>query len=331
MNDLPATVRFYDFRPTAQSFGDAVAEGLRKDQKSIPSRFFYDDRGSELFERICELDEYYVTRTELSLLRETSAKITRHMGRNRDVVEFGCGSSAKVRAVLDAADQPSSYCAIDISKSALLTLARELADAYRALEIIAVCADYTAQLSLPGTNGGSLKSSEGQAKVGFFPGSTIGNFTHKDAEQFLQTAASMLGPGGSLIIGVDLKKDIRTLEAAYDDAKGVTAQFNLNLLARINRELGGKIELSSFRHKAFFDPVEGRVEMHLESLVDQHIALEGMEVRLAAGETIHTEDSYKYTIDEFKALASRCGFEPVAAWTDDDALFSIHYLTVAAG
>lgn len=323
MNDVPATVRFHDLRPAAQSFRQAVAEGLGKARKTLPSVFFYDDVGSELFQRITRLEEYYPTRTELALLRTCAGDIAALMGPGRQIIEFGCGSSSKVRALLDAVLEPSAYVAIDISKSALMALAGELAGAYPGLEIIALCADYCAPLTLD-----KVAGIQGARKTGFFPGSNIGNFTPRGASRFLRAAADILGPGGGFIVGIDLKKDIGILEAAYNDAQGVTALFNLNLLERINRELGGDIEVGLFRHKAFYNSSEGRIEMHLESLANHTATIDGKGYDFVIGETIHTENSYKYSIAEFRDLASRSGFEPVAVWTDADDLFSIHYLTV---
>lgn len=333
MNDVPATVRFHDLRPAAQSFRQAVAEGLGKARKTLPSVFFYDDAGSELFQRITRLEEYYPTRTELALLRTCAGDIAALMGPGRQIIEFGCGSSSKVRALLDAVVEPSAYVAIDISKSALMALAGELAGAYPGLEIIALCADYCAPLTLNEVAGDKVAGKEvagiqGARKTGFFPGSNIGNFTPRGASDFLRAAAGILGPDGGFIVGIDLKKDSRILEAAYNDAQGVTALFNLNLLERINRDLGGDIDVGLFRHKAFYNSSEGRIEMHLESLANHTATIDGKGYEFVIGETIHTENSYKYSIAEFRDLASRSGFEPVAVWTDADDLFSIHYLTV---
>ncbi len=319
-----AAVTYRDLRPSAQSFGDAVAEGLGRVTKSIPSQFFYDDRGSELFERICQLEAYYPTRTEIALLRERRDELCRLMGRGCAIVEFGCGSSLKIRALLDAARDAAAYIAIDISKSALISVVRDLAGAFPGLAITSICADYTAPLDLP-----ELAGDRFQKKVGFFPGSNIGNFTPRQAEAFMVTAAAMVGPGGDFIVGVDRRKNKARLEAAYNDKDGVTALFNLNLLERINRELGGDIDIASFRHRAFYNDGEGRIEMHLESMCDQTITVGGREYRFVLGETIHTENSYKYEIADFQKLASRAGFEPVVAWSDEENLFSIHYLTVA--
>lgn len=320
----PATAATYrDLRPSAQSFADAVAEGFGRVTKSLPSQFFYDDRGSELFERICELDAYYPTRTEIAILRDRRDELYRLMGAECAIVEFGCGSSLKIRALFDAARDAVAYIAIDISKSALLSVTRDLAGAFPGLAITSICADYTAPLDLPEFAGDRF-----QKKVGFFPGSNIGNFTPGQAEAFMVTAAAMVGPGGDFIVGVDRRKNKARLEAAYNDRQGVTALFNLNLLERINRELGGDIDIASFRHRAFYNDGEGRIEMHLESVRDQTITVGGREYRFARGETIHTENSYKYEIDEFRALARRAGFEPVAAWSDAGNLFSVHYLTV---
>ncbi len=317
----PAVV-FHDFEPATASFREAVLRGLGKRQKAIPSQFFYDAEGSRLFEQICELPEYYPTRTELALLQAHGADLAARMSGDYGIVEFGCGSSAKVRTLLDALPAPTTYLAIDISRTALVKLTDELAPAYPEIVIHAICADYTRLDRLP-----AEAVAEDVPLVGFYPGSNIGNFTPVEATRFLRWVARILGPGGSLLAGVDLFKDRTVLEAAYNDSAGITAAFNLNLLARINRELDGEFELQRFRHKAFFNAAECRIEMHLESLCAQSVRVAGQRFSFAAGETIHTENSCKYTPMAFARLAAGAGFQVDETWIDADRLFSLHYLT----
>ncbi len=314
---------FIDLEPTAESFVDTVLAGLARPQKSIPSKFFYDRRGSELFEEICRLDEYYPTRTEIKILTERSGEIAALMGPRTELIEFGSGASEKVRVLLEALDRPLAYIPIDISRDHLRAAAEELAVDYPEVEVIAVCADYSQTMTLPEPR----DHSHGK-RVGFFPGSTIGNFTPAEAVEFLKNAAKTLGPGGEFLIGVDLKKDPAILHAAYNDKKGVTAAFNLNLLRHINNELQGTFELDAFAHKAFYNEECGRIEMHLESLKDQNVMVAGAQFHFSRGETIHTENSCKYSIEEFQELARRGGFDAMKFWTDENNLFSLHYLKV---
>ncbi len=319
--NIPFQLDLLDTAPREAGFLEAVCAGLSEPQKQIPCKFFYDRAGSGLFEEICGLDEYYLTRTEIGLLTAHRAEIAGLIGAHADLVEFGCGSLVKVRILLGAMDRPSAFTPIDISRVHLLESAAELAAEYPDLEILPVCADYTKAVKLPRPRGGNAAR-----KVGFFPGSSIGNFAPAAARDFLAVIAEMVGPGGDLVIGVDLKKDEAILNAAYDDAAGVTARFNLNLLRRVNRELGADFDLQRFRHRAHYNEAEGRVEMHLESLADQEVRLDGRVFAFAQGETIHTENSYKYSLTEFTALAEEAGFAATQAWTDDGNLFSIHYL-----
>ncbi len=317
-------IEFHDHHPRVDDFRDEVVRGLTSTPKQIPPKFFYDKRGSELFERITELDEYYPTRTELSILEDRAGEIADLIGPGCLLIEYGSGSSRKVGLLLDALEGDLTYVAIDISREHLLAACRRLSKAYPRLEVIAVCADYSKPFPLPTPRRGEPKN-----KIVFFPGSTIGNFSPEQAISFLRNTARQLGPGGSLLIGVDLKKDEDTLRAAYNDAERITADFNINLLERINEELDADFDLSQFRHSAFYNNERGRVEMHLVSLTPQTVRLNGASVRFAAGETIHTENSYKFNIDEFRHLARRAGFEPTGVWTDREKLFSLHYLTVA--
>ena len=313
-----------DYAPKQDDFSEQVAEGLAREPKQLPCKFFYDERGSKLFDAICALDEYYPTRTEEGLLRDNGAEIAALMGSRAELIEFGCGSLKKVRTLLEAMDEPARFVPIDISKEHLVSAAEDLAKDFPDLAITPVCADFSEPIPLPnGANG-----HETGKTVGFFPGSTIGNFSRPDAVGFLRTVAEIVGEGGDLVIGVDLKKDEDVLNAAYNDSEGVTAEFNLNLLKRINRELGADFDLASFEHEAYYAVDEGRIEMHLKSTRDQEVAVAGDTFRFEAGETIHTENSYKYGLDEFRDHAVQAGFTPVDSWVDDDRLFSVHYLTV---
>jgi L-histidine Nalpha-methyltransferase len=310
---------FYDLAPGEESFRDAVLSGLARARKAIPCKFFYDARGSALFEEICRLPEYYPTRTETAILEDNSTDIADQMGPHCRLIEFGSGSSSKVRILLQALERPAAYVPVDISREHLRDAAAGLAEDFPSVPVIAVCADYTRPFPLPPLPGAKGK------RVGFFPGSTIGNFEPGAAVAFLANYARVLGPGGEMLIGVDLKKDPEILDTAYNDRAGVTAAFNLNLLDRINRELDGDLDLDRFEHVAFYNEAEGRVEIYIRSLAAQQCPIAGRRIRFEAGELIHTEYSYKYSVAEFRALAARAGFRPVDTWTDPAELFSVHY------
>lgn len=318
-----ALTAFHDYEPEVDDFATAVSDGLSRPQKAIPAKYFYDKRGSVLFDRICELPEYYVTRTEIALLRSKAPTVAALIGPRAHLVEFGSGSSIKVPILLDALERPAAYTAIDISRQHLLQATAALARTRHGLEVAAVCADYTIPFDLP------RPKSEPRARPAvFFPGSTIGNFDPDEAALFLRNTADLLRPhGGAMLVGVDLRKDPAILHAAYNDSQGVTAAFNLNLLVRANRELMGDFDLAAFRHRAYYDAEIGRIEMHLVSSHAQTVRVAGRSFAFAAGETIHTENSYKYTIDGFQSLARRAGFEPARVWTDDRRLFSLHFLS----
>ncbi len=320
--DGTALAGFLDFEPPTEDFREAVLQGLAERQKRIPAKFFYDDRGSRLFDRICEQPEYYPTRAELEILENERERLRALLPAEASVIEFGAGAAQKIRLLVEALVTPRCYVPIDISRQFLLHSAEGFARDHPELPTAAVCADFTLAVDLDPV------VPEGP-RVGFFPGSTIGNLTPDEAVGFLKSAARTLGEGGFLVVGVDLRKDPARLEAAYDDAAGVTAAFNLNLLRRINRELGGGFELDGFAHKALYDRDEGRIEMHLESLREQRVRIAGETFAFARGETIHTENSYKYELDGFQALAKRGGFRPALALTDAESLFSVHVLAVA--
>lgn len=313
---------YVEYDHAADSFLDDVLEGLAQSQKKLSSKYFYDERGSKLFDDICALTEYYPTRTETALLQTHAAEFATLIGANASVVEFGSGSSTKIRILLDALETPAAYIPVDISREHLLESAKALAGAYPDLPVVPIAADYTQPFDLPEISGEAVR-------IGFFPGSTIGNFTRDAAAEFLRAAATDLGADNGLLIGVDLRKDVDVLHAAYNDAAGVTAEFNLNVLRRVNRELGGDFDLDAFTHDARWVAEKGRIEMHLVSERDQRVRVNGHSFTFAAGETIHTEDSHKYDIAEFHALAAEAGWRAFRHWTDEDDLFSLHYLRVA--
>ncbi len=318
MNTL-AKLRLHDLAPEQEDFRTAVLEGLSRPHKSLPCKFFYDQVGSALFDRICELPEYYPTRTEIGILTKAAPEIAALAGRGGVLVEYGSGSSRKTRLLLDAL-APDVYMPIDISRQHMLAACHALAADYPTLHLMAVCADYTRPFVLPRVARG------GQRRLAFFPGSSIGNFGPLEALRFLKNVAQQLATGDGLLIGVDLKKDPAILHAAYNDAAGVTAAFNLNLLARCNRELGTDFDLGAFAHRAFYNEAAGRIEMHLDSLRTQTVQVAGQAFEFAAGESIHTENSYKYRPDEFRHLATQAGFEPLHTWADAGELFGVLYL-----
>jgi dimethylhistidine N-methyltransferase len=319
----PGVVRFYSFLPRAESLRDDVLAGLALPQKSIPPKYFYDEEGCRLFEAICELPEYYLTRTETAILRGNIADIAQFVGPDAELIEFGSGVQAKTRILIQAL-QTRLYVPIDIALETLQASSNELAGRFPWLNVVGICADYTRPLALPEFAGVPVRR-----KTVFFPGSTVGNFTPDEALQFLKQARRTAGKGGALLIGVDLKKDKTTLDGAYADPQGVTARFNLNLLERINRELDADFQTKRFRHKAFYDPALGRVEMHLESLSKQIVHVAGRRFDFSPGETIHTEISCKYSVAEFQELGRRAGFTPEKVWTDPELLFSVHGMVAA--
>lgn len=310
-------------------FARELLAGLARRPRSIAPKFFYDAAGSALFDRICELPEYYPTRTELALLEARAPEIARCIGADAEIVEFGAGASRKVRMLLDALERPRRFVPIDISGEHLLEAVAALRADYPALEVRPIAADFMRPLELP------TVAADGARRVGFFPGSSIGNFTPDEAMRFLRQAAQWLrgapgAPAGGMLVGVDLVKDPARLHAAYNDAAGVTAAFNLNLLARANRELGADFDLDQFAHYAFYQPVQQRIEMHLVSRRAQQVRLGGLTFDFDEGEALHTENSYKYSVSGFRALARQAGYLPGPAWCDADNLFSIHWLALPA-
>jgi len=312
--------RHAESRPTSllrAEFADAVLSGFARKPRSLPCRFFYDARGSALFEEITQLEEYYPTRVETALLEAYGAEIAERMGDARVLVEFGSGSSRKTSLLLSALACIPVYVPIDLAGESLAEAADWLSERHDGLAIRPLVADFTKTHTLPVV-------ARRPRKLGFFSGSTIGNLTPGEAQAFLVNAARLLGRGAAFLVGVDLKKDPAILIPAYNDRRGVTAAFNLNLLERINRELDGDIDVGRFAHDAIYDERLGRIEMHLVSLVRQTVRVLGREFRFTEGERIHTENSHKYTIAEFQALARTAGWRPAEAWTDAGNHFSLH-------
>ncbi len=299
-------------------FLEAVIAGLAQEQKTLPTSYLYDARGSELFEEITELDEYYQTRTEVDILNNCAREWAASLQPGTLLVEFGSGSSIKTEILLSQAETIAAYAPIDVSPAALAGAQERLARRFPELEIVPIVGDFQTS-TLP-------RAFARSPHAGFFPGSTIGNWTPDQAKDLLRAFAKILGRGSQLLIGIDLSKDAERLVAAYDDAKGVTAAFNLNLLTRINRELGADFDLSRFQHLARYNTQLQRIEMHLVSLAEQTVTIAGRTFTLVKDETIHTENSYKYTVEKFRLLVSAAGWQPTEVWTDADSLFSVHAL-----
>lgn len=303
-------------------FATEVLAGLSRRPRSIPCRFLYDARGSELFERITGLEEYYPTRTEIGLLERHAGDVAEMAGEDAAIVEFGSGSSRKTEILIAALRELAAYVAIDISAAALAEASTRLRGRFPGLEVIAVTGDFNEAITLPAKLAGTRK-------LGFFPGSTIGNLGKDEAVGFLRTARELLGENGALLIGVDLKKDASILVPAYDDSEGVTAAFNLNLLTRINRELDGTFDLAQFAHEAIYNAEAGRMEIYITSRADQEVSVLGRRFAFAEGERIHTENSHKYALADITAMAEAAGWTHAQAWVDDDNLFSLNMLTQA--
>lgn len=310
-----------DFHPNDEDIRSEILHGLSQPQKRLPAKYFYDARGSQLFDEICELPEYYPTRTELAIMERCAPEMARVLGRNVLLIEFGSGSSVKTRILLDNLEDPTGYVPVDISREHLMHSAAALNTLYPELEVLPVCADFTQPFELP------KPKRRQRANAVYFPGSTIGNFDPAPALKLLKQINHLDGAGGELLIGVDLKKDVAILEAAYNDAAGVTAAFNLNMLVRLNRELDADFDLQGFGHRALWNEAAGRIEMHLVSLNEQAATVAGQTFQFRKGETIHTENSHKYTPEGFAALAARAGFAVQQVWTDEHKLFSVQLLT----
>jgi len=298
------------------SFEDDVIDGLSQVQKTIPCRWLYDERGSELFEEITVLPEYYPTRTETGILSQYAAEIADHVGPHATVVEYGAGASVKTRILIDALEELTTYIPVDISAEFLQTSAASLQEDYPDLHIEPVVADFLSTVELP------EKSIKG-ARVGFFPGSTIGNLKSSEITGFMQRAREDLGTGAQFVLGADLKKDPNILIPAYDDSAGITSEFNLNLLRRINGELDANFDVSSFNHEARWNDDDARIEMHLVSERDQSVEISGKIFDFRQGETVHTENSRKFEIEALENLIGQCGWQMADSWVDKDSLFSV--------
>ncbi len=312
---------FHDLKPAVADFRREVRDGLRARPRRIAPKFFYDAEGSRLFDRITELDAYYPTRTEIGLLKAHGQEIAALLGRGAALIELGSGSDLKIRAVLDAL-APAEYLPLDISGTHLRTAAMGIARDYPDIQVRATCVDYTRQFSLP-------VIAPGVHRVAFYPGSSIGNFEPGQVMELLDWIAHMVGPGGRLLVGVDLKKSAARLNLAYNDPEGVTAAFNKNLLVRMKKELGARIDMDAFAHRAFYNAERGRIEMHLRATRPTRIVLDGEFFEFDEGESIHTECSYKYSTTEFTSLAAMSGFSAEKTWCDADRLFSVHCLRVS--
>ncbi len=313
-------VEFYDYEPRTSSVLKEVLAGLSQRQKSLSPKFLYDKKGSEIFEEICHLEEYYPTRAEEEILRTHGQEISTFIGDNAVIVEPGSGSGEKVRLILPHLSETRAYIPIEISKEILLRMTEEFQELFPTLKVLPVCMDFTEDLDLPLT----LSNIPGK-KVVFFPGSTIGNFATHEAVELLRSFSRLIGSGGGLLIGADLKKDYHVLERAYDDSQGVTASFNLNLLQRLNREVDAEFDLNNFQHKAVYNPELGRIEMHLVSRLHQMVRVNQTVFRFREGETIHTESSYKYSTGEFIDLCGKAKLSLKKIWKDEKGQFCVYY------
>jgi dimethylhistidine N-methyltransferase len=317
MNKQAGQIAVLDFEPANEEFCEQVIAGLSQRPRTLPCKFFYDETGSALFLKICELPEYYITRTEMQILRECGGEIASALGRGIELIGLGTGAGTKTRILLDNLEAPVAYVPVDISREQLTQSTIAFRERFPALEILPVCADYLQPFDLP------RRSRPANRTVVYFPGSTIGNLEPEDATDFLKKIAAIVGPGGALLMGVDLKKSKAILERAYNDSAGVTAQFNLNLLARANRELGSDFDLQRWRHQAVYKEKAGRIEMHLVSAGSQTVNIADTAFTFAPGEHIITEFSYKYSPSEMIALASAVGLGFEKIWTDEEKLFGL--------
>ena len=308
----------HDLAPAQQSFAEALRAGLAARPKAVPARFLYDRRGSELFDEITRLPEYYPTRTELAILAASAGEIGEALGLGAVLLEFGAGSAGKALTLLAELERPAAYAPIDVSLAALEASAEAVGAAHPELTVAAVRADYGQLFPLPPLPGGR--------RVGFFPGSTIGNLRPEEARDFLRLWAPRLGPGGAMLVGVDVRKPAPVVRPAYEDSAGVTERFILNLLARANAELGAGFDPAAFAVRVDYDEASGRLSIHLESLREQAVGVAGETFAFAAGERLHVEDSWKYAPDAFQALASEAGYAPRRVWCDAGGLFSVHLL-----
>ena len=309
-------LQVFDHLPAPLDLREEVLKGLAQRQKTLPAKLFYDERGSRLFEAITALPEYYLTRTEIGLLRQHGGEIARIVGAGSVLLEYGAGASLKIRLLLEAL-RPDCYVPMDISREFLLAAAQRLLDDYDWLSIYAACVDYSQPLSLP------RQIEQAERKLGFFPGSSLGNFTPPEAQQFLQRVRQTLGRGSYFLLGVDLEKNAAVLEAAYNDQQGVTAAFNKNMLRHLNQTLGAGFDEQRFRHEARYNSEQSRIEMHLISEVDQVLNVGGRQIALRKGESIHTENSCKYHPDRLQQMAQTAGFDTRRIWTDERGYFAL--------
>ena len=309
--------------PAASDLLSDVIAGLSSDPRALPCKYFYDERGAALFQRICELPEYYVTRTEINILDRNRAEIASQIGPNIELIGLGTGAGTKTRILIEALEKPAAYIPVDISEKQLRKSTARFQKIFPKLEILPVCADYLQPVLLPTPRHKAARN------VVYFPGSTIGNFEANEALEFLRRIANVVGCGGGLLIGVDLQKDQNVIEAAYNDKAGVTAEFNLNLLAHVNRETGANFDLNRWQHRAVYNSEAGRIEMYLISTTDQTVRIQDRQFHFHAGEKILTEHSYKHTPEGFIALARKAGFDFAKLWTDDARLFGVFYFVIA--
>ena len=317
------TPSLLDIGPKENRLREDVLSGLGKPQKMIPPKYFYDKKGSQLFDEICEQEAYYPTRTEMAIMERYVDEMVRMLGKGTLLVEFGSGSSLKTHSLLDALPEPAGYVPIDISGEHLLKSAQRLQKQYPGIPVFPIWADYNHIHALPALD------VQADSVMVYFPGSTIGNFKPDDALTFLTKLRQICEPSGGILIGVDLIKSHDILEKAYNDPDGVTAAFNMNLLERINKELGGTFDLNAFEHYAFYNETEHRIEMHLKSLRTQSVQVDGKTFHFTADETIHTEYSYKYNIEQFGHLSAEAGLYQKKVWTDPASLFSVQFLNLA--
>ncbi len=322
MNYDVGSVAVLDLEPASSDFLGEVLAGLSGSPRTLPCKFFYDERGAELFQKICELPEYYITRAETQILARYGHEMAAALAPNCELIGFGTGAGIKTRMLLEELENPIAYVPVDISKQRLFESAEELSRAMPALEILPVCADYLQELRLP------TPSRRPDRTAVYFPGSTIGNLEPEPARAFLERVARLCAPHGGMLIGVDLKKSPGIIEPAYNDGAGVTAAFNLNLLVRANRELGANFRLSRWRHRAVFNSEESRIEMYLISDTEQAVRIADREFHFAAGEKITTEFSYKHSRESFIKMAAAAGFEFRRLWTDDEGLFGVFHFRV---
>jgi dimethylhistidine N-methyltransferase len=320
-DSLPAMQPESEIRQAGSDFFSDIITGLFSNPRTLPCKYFYDERGAALFQKICELPEYYITRTEIDILDRYRAEIASELGPNVELIGLGTGAGTKTRILIEALEKPAVYIPVDISDKQLRKSAALFRKIFPHLEILPVCADYLQPVVLPSPRHKAARN------VVYFPGSTIGNFEPNEALEFLRRIANVSGQNGGLLIGVDLQKDHSVIEAAYNDSAGVTAQFNLNLLTRINRELGADFDLDRWRHRGIYNSDAGRIEMYLISTTDQTVHIQDRKFRFRADEKILTEHSYKHTPEGFTALANQVGFDFVRLWTDDAHLFGVFYFS----